>query len=115
VRLDGHAKAYPLARALAERVIDDRVGDEPVVVVADPGSGAVRAYRRGGRTFTRGPAAGELVDGEGRRWTVGEDALLPQQAAPTLAPLPRLPGHSSFWAGWYAFFPDTALYGSPPR
>ncbi|HEX3553364.1 MAG TPA: DUF3179 domain-containing protein [Thermoanaerobaculia bacterium] len=113
VRLDGRVKAYPLARALAARVIDDRVGGEPVVVVADPGSGAVRAYRRGERTFRRGPRADELVDGEGRRWTAGEDALLPQAAGPTLAPLPRLPGHPSFWSGWYAFFPDTELYAEP--
>jgi hypothetical protein len=45
-----------------------------VVLVADPDSGAVRAYRRGERTFARGSGAGELVDGEGHRWTVGEDA-----------------------------------------
>lgn len=119
LRLEGRAKAYPVTRLLAEQVVNDRVGGEPVVVVADPGSGAVRAYRRGEQTFARGSQAGELVDGEGRRWTVGEDALLPPRAAgaaaATLAPLPRVPGHQAFWAGWYAFFPGAELYGSPSR
>ena len=115
LRLGGRAKAYPMRKLLTERVVDDRLGDEPVVVVADAESGAVRAYRRGERRFTLGSEAGELVDGEGRRWTVGEDALLPLAAGPTVAPLPRVPGHQAFWAGWYAFFPGAELYGSPAR
>jgi hypothetical protein len=116
VRLGERAKAYPVERALRERVINDRLGDEPLVVVADPGSGAVRAYRRGGRTFA--PAAsgapgapGELVDGEGRRWTAGEESLAPLEPGPGAAPLARLPGHQSFWFGWYSFFPHSELYG----
>jgi hypothetical protein len=114
VRLGERAKAYPVERALARGVINDRLGDEPLVVVADPGSGAVRAYRRGGRTFAPRPggAAGELVDGDGRRWTAGEEALAPAEPGPEAAPLERLPGHVSFWLGWYAFFPHSELYGA---
>jgi hypothetical protein len=96
-------------------VINDRLGDEPVVVVGDAESGAVRAYRRGGRTFSPGPRSGELVDGEGRRWTAGEEALAPREPAPELAPLARLPGHQAFWFGWYSFFPRSELYGASPR
>ena len=96
-------------------MINDRLGEEPLVVVADPGSGAVRAYRRGGRTFAPAPrlgAAGELVDGEGRRWTAGEESLAPAEPGPRRPPpLARLPGHQSFWFGWYAFFPHSELYG----
>ncbi|HTG36243.1 MAG TPA: DUF3179 domain-containing protein [Thermoanaerobaculia bacterium] len=114
VRLGERAKAYPVQRALAERVINDRLGEEPLVVVADPGSGAVRAYRRGGRTFAPRPggAAGELVDGEGRRWTAGEETLAPAAPDPEAPALERLPGHVSFWLGWYAFFPHSELYGA---
>jgi hypothetical protein len=115
VRLGDQAKAYPVERALKERVINDRLGDEPLVVVADPESGAVRAYHRGGRTFAPGRQAGELVDGDGRRWTVGEDALAPQGPGPGLPPLPRLPGHQAFWFAWYSFFPRAELYGAGPR
>ncbi len=124
VRLAGRAKAYPLDAVLEKRVLNDRLGDEPLVLVGDPASGAVRAYRRGGRTFTaapgaRGATAGELVDEAGRRWKVEEEALTPADAAPGAAPgsenadsaaLARVPGHRAFWFGWYAFFPDAELY-----
>ena len=120
VRLGERAKVYPVERALKERVINDRLGDEPLVVVADPGSGAVRAYRRGGRTFAPAPpgspgaAAGDLVDGDGRRWTAGEESLAPSEPGPgpEATPLARLPGHQSFWFGWYSFFPQSELYGA---
>lgn len=115
VRLGERAKAYPLERALAERVINDRLGEEPLVVVGDADSGAVRVYRRGGRTFAPGGRPGELLDEEGRRWTVGEESLTPRQPAPGLAPLARLPGHQAFWFGWYSFFPRSELYGASPR
>ncbi|HKI02357.1 MAG TPA: DUF3179 domain-containing protein [Thermoanaerobaculia bacterium] len=115
VRLGDQAKAYPLERALKERVINDRLGDEPLVVVADAESGAVRVYRRGGRTFSAGDKPGELVDGEGRRWSAGEDSLTPQAADPEAPPLARLPGHQAFWFGWYSFFPRSELYGAEPR
>jgi hypothetical protein len=122
VRLGDQAKAYPVARALEERVINDRLGGEPLVVVADAESGAVRAYRRGGLAFAPGAQAGELVDGEGRRWTVGEDSLIPEAAnaggeeKPEAGqPLERLPGHQAFWFGWYSFFPHSELYGAKPR
>ncbi|HET7041111.1 MAG TPA: DUF3179 domain-containing protein, partial [Gemmatimonadales bacterium] len=115
VRLGGRAKAYPVERALKERVINDALGGVPLVVVADPESGAVRAYRRGERAFKPGASAAELVDAGGRRWTVGEEALAPAEPDPETPPLPRLPGHQSFWLGWYASFPQAELYGGPSR
>lgn len=122
VRLGEQAKAYPVERALKERVINDRLGEEALVVVADPESGSVRIYRRGGRTFSPGARSDELLDEEGRRWTVGEDALsVAEGSNASLAgsgeaqPLERLPGHQAFWFGWYSFFPGSELYGAKPR
>ena len=114
VRLGDQAKAYPVERALKERVINDRLGSEPLVVVADAESGAVRAYRRGGLAFAPGARPGELVDGEGRRWTVGEDSLTLEAADPAVPPLKRLPGHQAFWFGWYSFFPARSCTGPSP-
>lgn len=110
LRLGGAPKAYPLERLETEGVVNDAVGGEPVVLVSDPESGAVRAYRRGAHRFARG-AGGELADGEGRRWRLTEEALLPPEDA-GLEPLPRLPGHVTFWFGWFGFFPDTEVYGA---
>lgn len=109
VRLRGLAKAYPVDVVLRERVVNDRLGENPLVLVGDSQSGAVRAYRSGGRTFVPGSRLDELVDGTGVRWVALEEGLAP--AGPeAFAPLERIPGHQAFWFGWYSFFPESELY-----
>lgn len=112
LRLAGRAKAYPIARVLKERVVNDRLGEQNLVVVADPSSGAVRAYARGDQTFSPGGTATELRDGAGRRWRIDEEALTALEPVDGALTLPRLPGHQAFWFGWYSFFPETDLYGA---
>lgn len=109
VRLRHLAKAYPVDLVLREKVVNDRLGENPLVVVGDSQSGAVRAYRSGGRTFAAGSRPDELVDGTGARWTAGEDALAPS-GPEAFAPLERIPGHQAFWSGWCSFFPESELY-----
>jgi len=107
VRQGASARAYALDVLLSERVVNDRVGSAPIVLVADPGDGSVRAYLREGRFFAEGPTPTELVEpSTGDRWRITEEVLV----APGPAPLPRYPGHRAYWFGWYAFFPDTTLY-----
>jgi hypothetical protein len=117
VRLRFLAKAYPVKVVLRERVINDRLGENDLVVVGDSQSGAVRAYRSGGRIFAPGGRADEVVDATGVRWTVQEETLAP--AGPeAFAPLERIPGHTVFWFGWYSFFPESELYpgrGGPAK
>jgi hypothetical protein len=117
LRAGGAAKAYPLDRLEAEGVVNDALGGEPVVLVSDPESGAVRAYRRAGHRFARA-ADGGLVDEAGRPWRLTEAALEPPAGEPALEPQARLPGHVTFWFGWFGFFPETEVYGEevpPPR
>ncbi|HEX5758011.1 MAG TPA: DUF3179 domain-containing (seleno)protein [Thermoanaerobaculia bacterium] len=110
---DGAAKAYPLAPLLAARVLNDAVAGEPVVLVAEP-SGAVRAFRRAGHRFAPGSGPGTLRDEAGGVWQVTEEALIPAPTGGAPAePLPRLPGHLSFWLGWHAFFPHAELWRAP--
>jgi hypothetical protein len=118
VRLRNLAKAYPVDLVLREKVVNDRLGENPLVIVGDSQSGAVRAYLSGGRTFAPGSRPDELVDGTGVRWTAGEDSLAVfAPAAPgapggpeAFAPLERIPGHQAFWFGWFSFFPESELY-----
>lgn len=108
VRLGGQAKAYALRPLLATGVLADTVGGEPLLLVADAESGAVRAYRRPAeRRFRRGEP-GELVDDAGARWALGEDALRPLGGEG--APLPRLPLFPTYWFGWTAFYPGSELW-----
>jgi hypothetical protein len=76
-----------------------------LVVVTSP-EGANRVYDTGGRRFVR-IVRGHVEDAEGRRWRVGEDALVSED--PGLPTLPRVAARRAFWFGWYAQFPGTEL------
>lgn len=111
MRQAGSAKVYPVDRVLKEVVINDELGGRALVLVADPGSGAIRAYARAEHRFRPAGEPGALLDEEGRLWSVAEHELTPPEAVEALVSLPRLPGHLAFWFGWYAFYPDTEVYG----
>lgn len=113
LRVGGVPKAYPVEAVLAREVVNDAVGGEAVVLLAEPESGAIRAYRRGDHRFRFGPD-GAPVDQNGRPWRITEESLEPPPGAGAPEPLPRLPGHQSFWFGWFGFYPDTELYEPAP-
>lgn len=102
----GTPKAYPLDRLYAEGVVNDSLGGVELVLVADGESGAVRAFERRGRAFAAG-ADGALVDQTGGSWRVLEEGL----AADGQPTLPRVAGHVAYWFGWYAFYPQTEIWG----
>ncbi|HYX26569.1 MAG TPA: DUF3179 domain-containing (seleno)protein [Thermoanaerobaculia bacterium] len=110
----GTAKAYPLDSLSRTGVVNDEIAGRPVVVVWEPGADAqnrtVRAYERGDRTFSRSERAflGALFlnDQDGRPWLVGEEAL----TTPDGKRLPRLPGYLTHGSGWYAAYPQTAIW-----
>ena len=113
-------KAYPIAVLNRERIVNDVVGGEPVVVVASDLSPEARVYDRGSRTFSLDPgsASGEgtprrVFDEAGVAWKVTEEALV--NSADDTDTLARVPSHNSFWFGWFSFHPDTELYeGASP-
>ncbi len=109
LRVAGAAKAYPLERLRGRRVVNDRVGEQAVVLVVEDGGG-VRAYRRPPDLELAAGEAGVLVDDGGGRWRVEEQRLEPDPPADDLEPLARLPGHVAFWFGWFGFYPDTEVW-----
>ena len=124
LRLGGARKAYPIATLAEERVVNDTLNDRPIVLVTAqeidtlgygrgvgpvlyPSGGEVRAFDRGERTFAPGDGDGTVIDAAGAEWEVTEDALV----GPDGERLERISGHLAFWFGWYAFFPETEVYG----
>jgi hypothetical protein len=107
-------KAYPVSVLQVERVVNDTLGETNVVVLGSEISQAAKAYERGDQEFSRvegDTSTGvpmKLVDQNGHVWDVTEEALV--NASDSSQTLPRIPTHSSFWFGWYAFYPDTELY-----
>jgi hypothetical protein len=124
LNLDGVPKAYAVDKLVEEQVVNDLLGETPLVLVAQRGAvevdgvnrrvgpvtydsgGEVRAYERGEHTFSPGPDADTVLDEDGNTWQVTEDALL----GPEGETAPRLGGHLAYWFGWFAFFPNTLIY-----
>ena len=110
---NGQARAYPQALLKETPIINDSLGGGDLVVVTPGGKGA-RAYQRAGQNFVSLKAVnGEagaifLIDDDNRRWRLEEDALV--RADDPSVRLPRLPSRSSYWFGWYAFYPGTDVY-----
>ena len=112
LRINGETKAYPLDKLREERLVHDTVGGVEIVLVADGASGAVRAYERGGRVF-RIPGVTPILQlraEDETAWRLTEEGLAPAGGGDLL---PRVPGHVAFWFGWYAFYPETGIYGAP--
>ena len=107
-------KAYPIWQLQMKRVVNDSVGDTAIVILASAGSSGTRIYAREGQTFELADGAVKgipkaLSDSTGARWDVTNDYLV--NSADPSEKLARLPSHVSFWFGWFAFHPDTLVYG----
>ena len=115
LNVNGQARAYPLALLRREPVINDFLGGKNLVVVTSGEAGGARAYERDTNLFSHAQRAeGEegiiiLVDEEGRRWRVEEEALVGLEDSARR--LQRIPSHVAYWFGWYAFYPATDVYG----
>ena len=104
LRAGDHEKAWPLSAFESEPVLNDRVGALDVVLIGQPESRTVRAYRAGGQDFA---AAGEDgLSGGGKSWRIEEDALVAEDGER----LERLPGHIAFWFAWSGYKPEAPVY-----
>ena len=104
---DGEARAYLRSDLAQTKVLNDTVGGQEVVIVT-VADGGVRAYDRDGLQFQPSARNGAVKDGQGRLWSVLEDAL--ENAGDSSLRLERLPSRDAYWFGWHAFYPHTDLY-----
>lgn len=99
LRHGGFEKAWPLARFAEEPVVNDRLGDIAVVLIGEPASRSVRAFRRDERRVRA--EAGRLIAGDAT-FELTEDALIGTDGSR----FGRLPGHIAYWFAWQSFLPD---------
>ena len=118
VALADSATGYEYQIASRERIINDEIGANPVVVIVDPATRDIRVYLRrvavqGSErplvlTFGRDPQ-GRLVDVEtGTVWSAQRGVAT--EGALVGAQLQQLPWVSSFDRAWQDFFPHTTFY-----
>jgi hypothetical protein len=89
------SKAFPLKTVLAERVIEDHVGGQRVLLIVGPDGISVRAFQV--------PA-----DSASGTWDFSGYATSGPLAGEQLQPLEAV---KHFWYDWRAYHPDTEVYG----
>lgn len=95
IRGPAASKAWPVTVFGPGKVINDRVGGQPIVLIGNSLTRTVRAYERGDREFQFAGSQQELK-GPGGNWTVGEDDL----TGPDGTKLARIAGHIAYWFAW---------------
>ncbi|MGI9492076.1 MAG: DUF3179 domain-containing (seleno)protein, partial [Geminicoccaceae bacterium] len=98
IRVDGLAKAWPLLDFKGWRVINDHIGDLPIVLIGDTETRTVRAYLRG-EDMVEATDEPSLVRSGGDHWKIQEDGLIASDGRM----MERLPGHIAYWFAWQGF------------
>lgn len=111
--VDGDAaRAYPFDAVRQAGVVNDQVGERPVVVVVAP-DGTLVAYDRrvGGRTRTFREAGDRHIRAAGSRFerTTGRAVDGPHRGSELVRANEYPP---MFWRGWSNAHPETTVYGS---
>lgn len=106
-------RAYPLELLRKERVVNDQLGAEAVLVTYTPESDTVTVFSRnlGTRSlrFDVRATSRELVDVEtSSRWNTYGECLDGKLRGSRLK---ALVGVRQFWWAWAAFYPNTDIYG----
>ena len=112
VALGDRAKAYPFDLVSREVVVNDRMGELPLLVYANPADRSVHIFLRDlpGAVLEFKWAGGELTDKQtGTRWDpasgVGIEGPLRGEV------LKELPYSSAYEWAWRDFYPHTEVYG----
>ena len=113
VQLGGDTAAYPYSVLNTEPVVNDVIGNTPVVVVFDAGSGTGTVFdsRVNGETLTFIHVDSDtFVDDQTQStWNMFTGDAIDGELVGTQ--LTSIKATRTFWFGWKDWFPDTKLYG----
>ena len=104
VEFNDNQKAYSEEIVKKDKLINDIVGNVPIVIVWDNELNTVKIFERtlNGETLTFELINNKIMDNNNNEWAI-DDMREKLEIADTF-------GH--FWFAWAAFFPDTELYES---
>ncbi len=106
LKAGGASKAYTEQDVRRQDLVEDTLGDVPIMIVEDQEDGGVKAFvrRSGGEEIDFSLRDGVPVDSEGDEWSFdGEEVDGDGE-------LERLPTHGFYWFAWSKFNPDTDVY-----
>jgi Protein of unknown function (DUF3179) len=127
IEAPGISRAYPVARILSEKLIEDRLGSQPVLIVLGPDNKSIRVfkaptyqgvatsefYRTTGRVApTIGPLAtttgGLFMDAAtGSEWSFSGCAVSGKLRGTCL---PTISAVKDYWFDWRNYHPETTIF-----
>lgn len=116
VASDGHARAYPLATVRKAGVVNDSVGNLPVVIAVAADGETMVAYNRSidGRARQFGRASERHLEAAGSRWKLlsGRAVDGPHEGRTLAVATTKT---RLFWFAWLDFYPETNVYREVPE
>lgn len=105
VEIAGESRAYPLERVLQQKLVQDRLGGKPLLLVVGPDGKSVRAFLRDGDADFYAKGDGLFLDA-----TAGEEWNFKGCAASgsCLKPVSVI---KDYWFDWHLYHPRTTVYG----
>jgi hypothetical protein len=116
ISVAGENKAYPIEAILAAKLIQDRVGGLPVLVLVGPDGASVRVFeaavkgRGGALTFAAGSGDEVMSDAQtGSTWNFQGCAVKGELAGRCLE---EIDSHKDYWFDWMNHHPESGVFKS---
>jgi hypothetical protein len=118
VRAFGAARAYPFEMLLKQKLVKDRLGGVPILIVVGPDGQSVRAFRSQSGASGREPnfyllddsAASIMDDATGSRWNFQGCAVEGSEKGACLEHLDII---KDYWFDWRHYNPATSVFAMP--
>jgi hypothetical protein len=112
IRAFGAARAFPYNSVIELKLVQDRVGPEPVLLVVGPDGQSVRAFRNGLTEFYRtldnnSPGLLMMDDATGSKWNFQGCAIEGKEKG---ACLERVEVIKDYWFDWRHYNPNTTVW-----
>lgn len=103
--IGSESRAYPVERIFAAQLVEDRLGGQPIIIVAGADSKSIRVFRARSEFYRM---AGKLMDAEtGSEWDFNGCALHGPKAGACLPPVDAL---KDYWFDWRNYHPHTSIF-----
>ncbi|MBS1835095.1 MAG: DUF3179 domain-containing protein [Acidobacteria bacterium] len=116
IRAFGASRAFPYRVVLSEKLVQDRVGSEPILLLTASDGASVRAFRNpdaGDFYRLNPPKPGDVVmmdSATGSEWNFKGCAVAGKRQGTCLEPVPML---KDYWFDWKNYNPQTTVYRKP--